>query len=175
MKVTFTLLLFSFITVFVCCKKINPKPNTPKDDLTQLPPETQEGKSTMGFLLNGQVWRNQGYNGGKNLTASYYQRALFISAFKTTNTLSQGMGMHIYRGFKGVGVYNLTTDSTDVTFSGSTNCSYDNLDYTKGTLEITRFDTVNYIVSGRFSFTLAKLGCDTVRITDGRFDIKFSN
>jgi hypothetical protein len=42
--------------------------------------------------------------------------------------------------------------------------------YHKGTLTITRLDLQAGIISGTFEFTLAKPGCDTVRITQGRFD-----
>ena len=42
--------------------------------------------------------------------------------------------------------------------------------YHKGTLTITRLDLQAGIISGTFAFTLAKPGCDTVRVTQGRFD-----
>jgi hypothetical protein len=44
--------------------------------------------------------------------------------------------------------------------------------YTKGTLTITRLDQQAGIIAGTFSFTLAQPGCDSVRITQGRFDRK---
>lgn len=58
-------------------------------------------------------------------------------------------------------------------------CEYDNhVDQTIGMLTITKLDIPNQIVAGRFEFTLTKaatqIGCDSViRITDGRFDMKF--
>ena len=42
------------------------------------------------------------------------------------------------------------------------------LDY----LNITRYDLQAGIVSGTFNFVLAKPGCDTVKVTHGRFDYK---
>ena len=44
--------------------------------------------------------------------------------------------------------------------------------YTKGTLVITRLDVQAGVLSGTFAFTLAQPGCDTVKVTQGRFDKK---
>ncbi len=44
--------------------------------------------------------------------------------------------------------------------------------YHKGTLTITRFDLNAGIISGTFDFVLAKPGCDTIKVTQGRFDRK---
>lgn len=40
-------------------------------------------------------------------------------------------------------------------------------------VNITKFDTQNRIIAGTFEYTLYKPGCDTVRITQGRFDVKY--
>lgn len=42
-----------------------------------------------------------------------------------------------------------------------------------GSLTITKLDRANRIISGTFKATLAKSGCTTIQITDGRFDMKF--
>lgn len=39
-------------------------------------------------------------------------------------------------------------------------------------MSITRFDLSMGIISGTFEFTLSKTGCETISITDGRFDAK---
>ena len=39
--------------------------------------------------------------------------------------------------------------------------------------EVTKFDTTNQIVSGIFDFTLYQSSGDSIRITEGRFDLKF--
>lgn len=43
---------------------------------------------------------------------------------------------------------------------------------TSGTLTITRLDQQAGIIAGTFSFTLAQPGCDTIKVTQGRFDKK---
>ena len=42
-----------------------------------------------------------------------------------------------------------------------------------GELIITKLDKNAGIISGTFNATLYKPGCDTLKITDGRFDMKF--
>jgi hypothetical protein len=53
------------------------------------------------------------------------------------------------------------------TYSGS-----DTRTFSRGTLTITRLDLTNGIIAGTFEFKLAKPGCDTLRVTQGRFDGK---
>jgi hypothetical protein len=45
--------------------------------------------------------------------------------------------------------------------------------YRSGYLEISNLDTANRIIAGTFEYTLAKSGCDTIKVTDGRFDLKY--
>ena len=40
-----------------------------------------------------------------------------------------------------------------------------------GSVEVTRADSVNRIVSGRFSFTAVSSTGKTIKVTDGRFDL----
>jgi hypothetical protein len=44
--------------------------------------------------------------------------------------------------------------------------------YRRGTLTITRLDLAAHVISGTFEFTLYQPGCDTVKVTQGRFDKK---
>ena len=45
--------------------------------------------------------------------------------------------------------------------------------FISGNINITRFDLSAGIISGTFAFKCKKNGCDTLNITDGRFDWKF--
>ena len=42
----------------------------------------------------------------------------------------------------------------------------------RGQLVVTRLDLRAGIISGTFAFTLSQPGCDTVKVTNGRFDKK---
>ena len=59
-----------------------------------------------------------------------------------------------------------------IKYTGST-CRYEYEDLVEGTLTITHFDSINYIVAGTFEFTTTTEGCDTIRVTNGRFDIPY--
>lgn len=72
------------------------------------------------------------------------------------------------------GTYDLTEipyHQAKIRFSDE--CDFFEENTISGILTITKFDKVNYIISGTFEFTTALNGCDTLRITDGRFDIKY--
>jgi len=65
----FYILFFLFLSVSNCKKH---KTDSPMD---QLPPATQEGKNTLGFLLNGEPWTPKGHVGiTSNLTVSVDDR-----------------------------------------------------------------------------------------------------
>lgn len=53
-------------------------------------------------------------------------------------------------------------------------CVYQGNYIKNGQVELVKFDGVARIASGRFAFTLYEPGgCDTLRVTNGRFDVKF--
>ena len=71
----------------------------------------------------------------------------------------------------------LSLSRTDVySVSYNTPCEYFNQlnDVTSaGRLTITKLDRTNRIISGTFNAILSKVGCAEIKITDGRFDMKF--
>ena len=50
--------------------------------------------------------------------------------------------------------------------------SYDSDVITFGSIATTKYDLQAGIISGLFNFTLTKLGCETITVTEGRFDKK---
>jgi hypothetical protein len=69
-------------------------------------------------------------------------------------------------------------DSLEITFSKGFCCdTYSAIpNYSPGSVNVTKLDTANKIMSGTFSFNLyTYIGqdLDSVVITDGRFDLKF--
>jgi hypothetical protein len=78
---------------------------------------------------------------------------------------------------RGIGFYKLNyNDTAKAMFSDyNKNCVYyteDTISLHNSFLSITKFDLQNGIIAGIFEYSLGKRGCDTVRITEGRFDIK---
>ncbi len=170
-----TMLAFGFLLLNAssCCKDENEE---------TLPPETQTGANTFGCLVNGAVWRNEGLAPfpGSNLNVSVSRSQFVIGASKITNNIDQILFIKIYSPIS-VGKYDLNNASAGFNDVGD-NCYYQTDSMSSmGTLEITKFDTVNYIVSGIFNFKAIKLtastgNCDsTINVTEGRFDIKYAN
>ena len=161
------------------CKKDDPAP------VDQLPPATQSGANTFGCLVNGQPYTPQGRVGlGSNFDLSYDPGfnggALIVRTYmaKTINDRKylSVLGMHIAR-----------TGSYPFSSANEANAFYSDLfvplpcdDYdsrepgtfSQGNLTVTRLDLAAGIVAGTFSFKLYHPGCDTLRVTQGRFDGK---
>ena len=158
-----------------------------KDDvapLDQLPPATQTGANTFGCLVNGQAWTPKGYNGFSNYSVSYDQNpmggVLDIHTYRIYgNATSETQNLVLFiTQISGVGRYSLRNNQqTRASFHDvKSSCYWSSRDnattYYDGKLTITRLDLQAGVISGTFEFTLAKHGCDTIRITQGRFDKK---
>lgn len=171
-----SIILFSIAS----CRKHKSNP------LDQLPPATQIGANTLGFLLNGQPWTPKGWSGSTtNLSASIddgYKNGTFnITAYRIlshTNEESIALGIADSLNFQSIPV---TIEIGKPLFGllySNNNCSYDGFNdaliYKTGQLSLSKYDKVNRIISGTFKATFFKSGCgDTIKITNGRFDMKF--
>jgi Family of unknown function (DUF6252) len=171
------LLLYSALLLLTQCSKCKDNP----EPVDQLPPATQEGRNTFGCLLNGQAWTPRGNEGFSNFTVDYdpthAQGTLSVAATRIRSATNDHQTLGLFsdsirtpgtyvlqtRGRHGAGMVDLRTG-----------CQYYSTDpiYCRGRLTITRLDQQAGIVSGTFAFVLAKPGCDTVRVTEGRFDKK---
>jgi hypothetical protein len=75
--------------------------------------------------------------------------------------------------------YNFEVGDFDISYSvydkQTTKCDYGgrNLSYFKGNTQIKKFDLTRRIVAGTFEAVFKTQGCDTIRITQGRFDMTF--
>ncbi|WP_125932497.1 DUF6252 family protein [Hymenobacter glacialis] len=154
------------------CKKDDPDP------VDQLPPATQTGANTFGCLVNGQAWTPQGSDGGSNYSV-YYDRAYRNGTFNIStyryagNELSKQIIAIYSDSLRTTGNYPLAKDGRQEALfkDRRTGCEFfGGTYYRRGSLTITRLDLQAGIISGTFEFTLAKPGCDTVRVTNGRFD-----
>ena len=172
------------------CSKCKQDP-TPAKAEDQLPPATQTGAGTFGCLLNGQPWTPSGNNGYPNLLVTYDPTYHGGNLDLRTYRYLGNTGKSQYISFGGdqidkPGTYNLMTPSNSTNpgpytvfysdDSKTSPCNFYNYlpgtTTTTGQLVITRLDKTQGIVSGTFTFTLAQPGCDTVKITQGRFDSK---
>ena len=144
------------------CKKQTTQPEP------QLPAETQTGANTFGCLVDGKVFVPKGSFPYSGLSASIQFEILNFNAKNKEE--STGMVI-ILRGFNKIGEYVITSSNDEI------GISKDNQDFYAydGKIIITKYDRVEKILSGQFYFTAkhSQTG-KTISITDGRFDVKYS-
>ena len=131
-------------------------------------------------MLNGEVLIPGGGGVFDNVLSVIYDPAfeggsLSIRAKKVLNGTSISLTLN-GDSINSEGKYPLSLHSrfSVVFYDQISNCKfgtyYDNP--TSGFLKITKFDKTERIISGTFEFTLTKPGCDTIKVTNGRFDKK---
>jgi len=174
MRLMSIILLFIVVTLFATCKKKDPPIGT--NATTQLPPITTTGENTFGCLVNGEVWLPKGKGIFAGLNSDYFSLGVTIQAkhFHTSGG-SDYIAIGIYKDYLDA---TLPIELNMVESQGvisKYSCSNQNLitdTIIGGKLNLIRSDTINEIFSGTFEFTVVDSQCDTIKITNGRFDIK---
>ena len=125
MKKIITAALILTVFCFAECKKNKP-------DSNGLPAATQDGKNTIGFLLNGQPWKPQGVRGTGNLSIDYdagFNQGIFsIVAYNFNTPISEQfiIGVRDSLNFMNAPI-TLSLSRTDVySVSYNTPCEYFN-------------------------------------------------
>ena len=182
------LLYLALTTLTQCskCKQDDPAP------LAQLPPATQTGANTFGCLVNGQPYMPKGNTGTSNFSVTYDPTfrggTLNISSYRIKDGRTTFITVESIQ-LTSSGIYSFTRPNgncialySDVSndpmqFPPPSICgiipSDQDVAHRSGQLKLTRFDTQARIVSGTFDFKLLQAGCDTLKITQGRFDARF--
>lgn len=170
MKQLLYLLLLSLPLLALECRREEPKP---KDPLSLLPAATQQGKNTFGCLVNGEAFVPI-YS--TDADAVYQQGSLEIGG--NQNSQARNIIIWVIDPHLTIGNYPLDGSVYHIArfYDQKTKCEYltRSEEGLQGTLTITRIDRERYILSGLFSFTAYSEDCqDTVRVTDGRFDLQY--
>ncbi|MET4107974.1 hypothetical protein [Hymenobacter sp. UYP22] len=163
-----------------------------KKDITPqftLPPETQQGANTLGFIVNNRVWQNYGrrcttFGCSDNQLQAHYSSKygqFLLSAGLTTRDHDDSFGLEIknlystgtYFSLAPIGPFDNPGNSFG--FSESKGSYYVSATPGATKIVITRFDTINKIISGTFDGRLDRNTNPTsnIIITDGRFDVKY--
>ncbi|MER3463722.1 MAG: hypothetical protein C4329_04195 [Chitinophagaceae bacterium] len=176
MRKSILLAAYSFIIFFYSCTK---------DDLgEQLPPETHIGTNTFGCLINGKIWNaKKGSTSVPMLNVDHPHSTVFNlfasrchASSDRLNSIIEAISFSILQDTVKAGIFVLDdVVKRKGSFSSDlTNCYYESNDNSSNKLELTYFDTVQRIVSGRFELHFAARGnCAALDITNGRFDIKY--
>jgi hypothetical protein len=177
-----TILLIALLPLLLAasCKK-----DKLADELSKLPPATQTGANTFGCLVNGKAWVPQG---GCFLCPSvlkfYYDSGnggqFSIKALLTNAKRDEGITITVDSIISKKSLnLKLDRESARVLFRNSRNSPTcyslfsDDFDLNcEGLITLTTVDLTTMIISGTFEFTLFKQSCETITITNGRFDAK---
>lgn len=179
MRLPPTPLLLAALLGLSQCKHSDPDPAKPED---QLPPATQTGAHTFGCLLNGQPWTLGGNVGPLNYRLIYdpgyaggdleIRAHRYVDALKDTQYFTIAVAP-----VNKTGTYPIDDKTIGVYYkSGVKGSRYEYYNDPKlmvqGQLTVSRLDLAQGIISGTFHFKLFQPGCDTLKVTQGRFDYK---
>lgn len=177
------LLLLLFYLNLVGCKGCKDKL---QPDVNQLPPITQDGANTFGAIVNGKAWVPAGFNGTPNLSVNYdpgyAYGTLYVGAYRRTDTIENdatvlGFALDSLNNYQIPHSFALKPNSNVAFDYDQYPCVYaaeDSSTQSSGSITISKLDTAARIVSGTFSGVLIKAGCDTITITESRFDLKLN-
>jgi hypothetical protein len=176
--IQFTLTLF---VLLVSCNNDDDKPENPAD---ALPPATQSGEQTFGCLIDGNPFFSTKIGNGQ--PHAFYQYVdgaytLGISASRGADDPSKSinLGALDIEGLQ-TGTYTLESFESGNFFGeyrldGGIVLDTSTGENGFGSLTITRFDDQEHIISGTFEFTVQRNNGEQIKITDGRFDLNYSN
>jgi hypothetical protein len=170
---------FILTLLLASCDRCEEDP-TPKTELEKLPPATQEGKHTFGCLVDGKSWVTRI---STDVSSFYQEGVLLITAFNNNKDVHQGMSIHIHDQNLSEQQYHLSDNNRDQ-FSNAANfgdsiskCAFETTSEFTGTVVITHLDEGygKWIISGTFEFEAYSSECQqTVKVTDGRFDLTYA-
>ena len=172
------------------CNKEKDKPEPDNNNNKEgLPPATQRGENTFGCLVNGEIWKPKSNEIRRNsLRASFGLGRLVISAERELNrkNIDNEFNITLNKRFSDTGYYKLMgynkKSIKNINYAifreEEIGCEYKTLDKSQNYILINRLDSIQNTVSGRFQFTAINDSCgdiDTIRVTKGRFDIKYAH
>ena len=148
----------------------------------QLPAATQTGAGTLGFTINGKVYKAS----FPDVLATYiyenfpypYGNGYFLTITGNKDNWHIGLLTDSLKIFEGqTYILNNNADSKGSAYADYIDGGkeYYTKPYLAGELNITKLDSVNKIVSGTFWFdAIDTLSNTTVQVRDGRFDLHYT-
>ena len=149
-----------FLSSFSSCQK---------EELNVLPQETQTGANTFGCYIDNNLFVNS--------YGATYTHTPYISSIYTKDSDF----LEVYAENKDIGNFGFWIKNPKVnTFNKIYNAVFENSNHdlysskNMDSIYLTKFDTINKIVSGRFDYILKSESDSTlkIKVSKGRFDIK---
>lgn len=158
--------------------------NTPENPVDAPPPATQTGEQTFGCLIDGKPFFPDKFGGGRPTAFYQISEGGYTSVIRTSRrndepSKSISIGALDIEGFSET-TYQLKSEVSGNLYGlylldGGIVLDSPTTDLSPGTLTITRFDDQEHIISGTFEFTVQDEDGIQIKITDGRFDLNYSN
>ena len=197
MRAIFVLMFSSFLPA-IHCRKHNDQP--PPDNSYGLPNATQTGANIFACRINGNNWvlkKLSSYNVGTSWSTSNNRDTLAFWASGSPDTILSLIRFSINRKIQQGVTYRLNDTITAMATALKLNATcgpssgYGGLQWGKamdGFVAISKFSgtysipaccshgdyDAKSIIAGTFGFVIAIPGCDSMKVTDGRFDINYS-
>ncbi|WP_421897442.1 hypothetical protein [Marinoscillum sp.] len=172
MKTLLTIVLFVSLGLCISCD-LGLGINEPTE-LEKLPPLTTTGENTFGCLVNGEAFVVK--NTSKQV-AIFQQGQLQFGGNIDKDDLDEGLSILIGDPIEINETYIHAMEPSFFTRyylrTSAFNCRYEVEDTYKGSITFAKIDRTDFIISGTFEFSSATDECDTVHITDGRFDMQY--
>lgn len=191
--ITTTVLIFLLCAANGCKKAKEPPPDNPYG----LPNATQTGANIFACRVNGKNWTVKSRNLSTSYRRSNNRDTFSFGGLGLPDSILSLISISIKEKIREGASFRLndTTNAFAATFrinalcgptSGYGGAQWNNS--SDGHLAITRFTGIysipscctygsydtNAIVAGTFNFVVAIPGCDSIKVTDGRFDINYS-
>ena len=178
---TLSIVFFFLLLTASGCRRKNLAP------IDKLPPETQTGANTFGCLVNGEAFLPKGDPFGGPIKKAQYQflngkQGFGISAKRSGSDMVKDVAISGDSFKLAAGIYDLTEHNRNGRLSGSyaeyklatvTVDDYYTNNIQRGQLIITKFDTMEQIVSGTFWFDAKNAAGQIVQVRSGRFDLGY--
>ena len=154
-------------------------------EVDKLPPLTTVGANTVGCLVNGKAFLPKGNSPGfgSNPRCDYMDGNFGIGFFRKTSEESRDIYIYsndlpISQGTKLLLKSDVINSPTGRFVNYATEITahqiYTTTNLVTGELYINHLDEVNHTVSGTFWFNAVNQNNDTVKVREGRFDMKYN-
>ena len=175
MKTIFSITSLALILHLFGCDILNKSDPQPLTELQKLPNATQTGQNTLGCLINGKA-----YVAASTVDVIAIYQLGVLQLGSDSFDPYQSVGFHLYEK-NNVPLSTLTYALNNPPSYGASSyrLSGGNLGPLcttwaySGSVTFTKIDRTKFIISGTFEFNSASPGCDTLKISNGRFDISY--